>query len=120
MDHEEDIIGQLIGVGGGESRSSEYTGTKALMAAVLEDGIRDYCDAVGRRCTEAEDWVMSNRRGVFSFAVVCETLALDPSAVRRALVRLKNQSGLPHRRIRPEVSRNRPTAKIRVATVGGR
>ena len=79
MDDDEAGVRQLIGLGGGEPRCSEYTGTKALMMAVLEGGIRDYCGAAGRRQTEAEYWVRSNRRGTFSFAVVCETLGLDPS-----------------------------------------
>ena len=92
MDEDDDILHHVIGLGGGEPRWSEYTGTKALMMAVLEGGIRDYCGAPGRRRTEAEHWVRSNRRGTFSFAVVCETLGLEPSAVRHALVRLKNQS----------------------------
>jgi|SRR5579862_3599906 len=102
----------IIGLGGGEPRCAEYTGTQALMVAVLQDGIRDYC-GVGGRCTEAEQWVRSNRRGVFSFAVVCETLGLDPSAVRLALVRLKKQSGLPPGRIRPNLKRQRLTATSR-------
>ena len=113
MDDDEDIVRHVIGLGGGEPRCGEYTGTKALMMAVLEGGICDYCGAAGRRCTEANDWVRSNRCGTFSFAVVCETLGLEPSAVRRALVRLKNQSGFPPSRIRPYQSKVKPTANSR-------
>ena len=113
MDDDEDIARHVIGLGGGEPRGGEYTGTKALMMAVLEGGIRDYCGAAGRRCTEANDWVRSNRCGTFSFAVVCEILGLEPTAVRQALVRLKKQSGLPPGRIRPDLRKNRPMVQSR-------
>ena len=114
MDADDDILlRHVIGLGGGEPRCSEYTGTKALMIAVLEGGIRDYCGAAGRRSTEAEHWVRSNRRGAFSFAVVCETLGLEPTAVRQALVRLKNQSALPSGRLRPDMRKQRPAANSR-------
>jgi hypothetical protein len=98
---------------GGEPRSSEYNGSKALMMAVLEGGIRDYCGAAGLQCTaEATAWVRSDRLGGFSFANICETLALEPSAVREALLRrLKNQSPLPRSRIRPDVRKNRLTER---------
>ena len=33
---------RLSSLGGGEPRSAQYTGTKALMLAVLEDGIRSF------------------------------------------------------------------------------
>jgi hypothetical protein len=104
-------VRHVFGLGAGEPRSSEYNGSKALMMAVLEGGIRDYCGAPGRRCREAEYWVQSGRREAFSFAVICETLELEPTAVRQALVRLKDQSGLPPGRIRPDVRTQRPTAK---------
>lgn len=115
MKADDDIcVRDIVGLGGGEPRCPEYTGTQALMTAVLEDGIRDYCGAPGRRGAEATDWVRSNRRGIFSFAVVCETLGLDPSAVRQALLRLKNASARPPRRIpRPSLRRQRPTANSR-------
>lgn len=113
MDDDDADVGQLIGLGGGESRCSHYTGTKALMLAVLEGGIRDYCGAPGPECTAAEYWVRSNRRGTFSFAVVCETLALDPAAVREALERLKHHATLPRGRIRPNLRRHQPTAHSR-------
>jgi hypothetical protein len=111
MAYEDAILGELIGLGGGEPRQSEYNGTKALMMAVFEGGIHDYCRAVGHRYTQAECWVRSRHRGVFSFVVVCETLGLEPSAVRQALVRLKTQ--LMPSRIRPKVSRRRSMAKSR-------
>ena len=38
MDADDDIGHQLMGLGGGKFRCSVYTGVKALMIAVLEDG----------------------------------------------------------------------------------
>lgn len=114
MEADDDIcFRDIIGLGGGESRCPEHTGTKALMMAVLEDGIRDYCGAPGHRGADAEAWVRSNRRGAFSFAVVCETLGLDPSAVRQALVRLKKQGARRFARSRPNARKQRPTANSR-------
>jgi hypothetical protein len=108
----DESVRQAIGLGDGEPRSSEYTGTKALMMAVLEGGIRDYCGGAGVRCTaEATAWVRSDRPGAFSFVVTCETLGLEPDTVRRALLRLKYQSPLPSGRIRPDVRKKRLTAK---------
>jgi hypothetical protein len=79
----------LIGLGGGEARAAVYTGTKALMLAVLEEAIQSFLSEEPQRRDEAELWVSSRRRSVFSFLVVCETLGLEPSAVRRALQRLR-------------------------------
>lgn len=100
-------IGTSGSVAGGEPRYGEYTGTKALLLAVLEDAIRTYCGRPGPARTEAENWVQSNRRTAFSFSVVCETLGLEPAAVRSALTRMAEQpSNLP-RRIRSNVRRRR-------------
>ena len=112
MDADDDILlRHVIGLGGGEPRWSEYTGSKALMVAVLEGGIRDYCGAAGRKRSEAEVWVRSNRCETFSFAFVCETLGLEPTAVRQALIRLKKQYGLPPGRIRPFAGKDRTRMK---------
>jgi hypothetical protein len=101
---------RLTSLGGGESRSAQYTGTKALMLAILEDGIRSYLSSVGRIRNEAEYWVTSTRqRSPFSFAVVCETLGLEPEAVRTALQRLRERNVSPRRalgRSRPNVRRS--------------
>jgi hypothetical protein len=99
----------LTSLSGGEPRRAGYTGTKALMQAVLEDGIRSYLQARGRLHEEAEDWISSHQRtSPFAFAVVCETLGLDPSAVRIALRRMRSRSETAHhltRRTRPTVRR---------------
>jgi hypothetical protein len=95
-------------VAGGEPRQTEYTGTKALMLAVLEDGIRSFLSPVGRVRSEAEYWVAASReRSPFSFSVVCETLGLEPDAVRQALERMRNKNVTPRRAIR----RSRPNVR---------
>ncbi len=102
-----DLTG-VAGLGGGEPRSGQYTGTKALMLAVLEDGIASYMSSVQRVRGEAESWVCaSNRKSPFSFNVVCETLGLDPGAVRAALARLRQRSETGERRFR----RSRPNVR---------
>jgi len=105
---------ELRSLGGGESRAAQgCTGTKALMLAVLEDGINSYFNGKGRTRAEAEHWITTRRRiSPFSFAVVCETLGLEPQAVRGALRRLRETHGMPQqaaRRLRPHVRRQRLT-----------
>jgi hypothetical protein len=100
---------RLSSLGGGEPRSAQYTGTKALMLAILEDGIRSYLSPVGRIRNEAEYWVKTGRqRSPFCFTVVCETLGLEPDAVRVALERMRARDVSPRRvlgRSRPNVRR---------------
>ena len=100
---------RLTSLGGGESRSAQYTGTKALMLAILEDGIRSYLSPVARIRNEAEYWVKTGRqRSPFCFTVVCETLGLEPEAVRTALERMRAREVSPRRalgRSRPNVRR---------------
>ena len=99
---------RLTSLGGGESRHGQYTGTKALMLAILEDGIRSFLSPVTRVRGEAEYWVSSGRsRSPFSFAVVCETLGLEPDAVRAALQRLREKKITPRRAL----SRSRPNVR---------
>jgi hypothetical protein len=108
---------KLTSLGGGEPRSAQYTGTKALMLAILEDGIRSYLSPVGRIRSEAEYWVMAGRqRSPFSFMVVCETLGLEPDAVRSALDRLRSRNVSPRRAL----GRSRPNVRRTGRLVGGR
>ena len=88
-----DFPAELVGMlGGAETRTSNFSGTKGLLLAVLEDGIRSYLSPVADIRLEAEYWVVSSRaRSPFCFVVICETLGLEPSAVRRALERLRAQ-----------------------------
>lgn len=101
-----DFLG-LTSIGGGESTRGPYTGIKALMLAVLDNGITCYMSHVSRVRTEAEHWVSSTRtRSPFSFPVVCETLGLEPDAVRAELRRWRESNGSPARAL----SRRRPNA----------
>jgi hypothetical protein len=85
-------------VTGGEPRTGQLTGTKALMLAVLEDGIRSYLGGSQVIAHEAEFWVHSQRRhSPFSFVVVCEMLGLDPDAVRKTLRRMKSENVSPRK-----------------------
>ena len=60
------------------------------MLAVLENGLRSYFSPKVRIRAEAERWVRTPQgRSPFSFTVVCETLGLEPEAVRIALRRLR-------------------------------
>ena len=83
---------QLALIGGGEKRDAPLTEVKALMYAVLEDAIRCYLSPAQRLREEAEHWMESGqRRWVFSFIVICETLGLDPTAARRALRQMRHK-----------------------------
>jgi hypothetical protein len=93
-------------VGGGEPRGGQYTGTKALMLAVLENGVRSYFSPKTRIRAEAERWVRNAQgRSPFSFVVVCETLGLEPDAVRTALRRRRASQEAP---AQPLIKRSRP------------
>ena len=91
---------------GDDTERRPFTGTRALMLAVLEDAIRCYLDARGRVADEAERWIKANwRESPFSFVIVCETLRLDPQAVRRTLEKLK-LAKVSSRRAIPRARRN--------------
>lgn len=96
-------------LGGSAPQASNFNGTKGLLLAVLEDGIRSYLSPVDELRSEAEYWVNSSRaRSPFCFVVICETLGLEPAAVRRALQRMREQHVDPTRalgRTRPNVRR---------------
>jgi len=102
---------------GGEARVGQPTGIKALMLAVLEDGIRSYLSSVAQVRMEAEFWILSpRRRSPFAFNVVCETLGLDPGAARTAILRLRQRdstSRRPLRRSRPNVHRRGRLAAVK-------
>ena len=108
FDNDDDVLrlAQVSSIGGGEPQRGPLTGTRALMLAVLEDGIRAF---LGKRRTlvdEAALWIGSHRRtSPFCFDVVCETLGLAPSAVRKALHRMK-AANIPADQILPRVRNN--------------
>ena len=68
---------------------------KALLLAVLEDGVRTFQDNVfaeiGKKralLDEAREWLfMDALEHVFSFNSVCSSLGLDPGYIRRGLKR---------------------------------
>ena len=98
-DEELDLIG-LQPLKGGEPRTGQLTGTRALMVAVLEDGIRSYLGGSKLLAQDAEYWIFSQRRhSPFSFMVVCEVLGLDPEAVRKTLKHMKGQNVSPRKAI---------------------
>ena len=106
VDHDEIDLLRLTSISGGESRTGEFTGTKALMLAVLEDAIRCYLGGKRLLAAEAECWINSRRRqSPFTFVVVCEALGLDPDSVRDALKRLKD-SNVSHRKLLRRVRNN--------------
>jgi len=106
-DEDDDLkVMSLQPVAGGEPRTGQLTGTKALMLAVLEDGIRSFLGGSRLLASEAEFWIYSHRRqSPFSFIVVCETLGLDPDAVRKTLKRMKSQN-IPSRKAIPRARHN--------------
>ena len=75
-------------------RSEHLEPEKLLLLAILEDAIhlfqeyRGARDRAGQeRFREVEDWFMrEGNHWLFSFANVCELLALDPQYVRRGLL----------------------------------
>jgi hypothetical protein len=87
--------------------ASPQSGIRALMVAVLEDAIHNLGSATAFVRDEAEAWIMSReRRYVFSFVVICESLDLEPSAVRRSLIQPLDEEQPGRRlvlRIRPNV-----------------
>ncbi len=88
------------------------------MLAVLEDGIVSYLARGAVERAEAETWINGrSRRSPFSFPVVCETLGLEPSAVRIALQRMRTQCASKRRpigRSRPNVRRAHRADETRV------
>jgi hypothetical protein len=82
------------------------------MVAVLEEGIRSYMSGSASVRNEAERCVHGKRlRSVFSFDVICETLELDPDAVRKVLADMREKSsgepGLKKARFRGHPGRRR-------------
>ena len=83
----------LLGIGGGDGRGLPMSGVRGLMLAMLEDAVRSYLGSLPRCREEAEAWIESRQSlWVFSFSTVCETLGLEPPAVRVALRRMRLES----------------------------
>jgi hypothetical protein len=73
---------------------------KALLLAVLEDGVRSFQDnifaEIGKKRAlfdEAREWLFTDGfEHVFSFNSVCSSLGLDPGYIRRGLKRWEEQT----------------------------
>jgi hypothetical protein len=78
----------------GFRRDSYISGEKALMLAVLEDGIRCFQEHLTNPRSnprllsqQSEQWIRAvDYEWPFSFNNVCETLGIDPDALRAALL----------------------------------
>jgi hypothetical protein len=89
-------------VHGGRQNQADDEALRALMLAVLEDGIacfQAYYFQPSRTnkklLQEADEWIHSDDDDVFSFNNVCETLGLNPEKLRKGLERWKaKQMGL--------------------------
>lgn len=77
----------------GLGRRKAMNGEKRLMIAILEDAAAVYCKhrepttSKGRRLfRDTQRWLQSDdKKWIFSFERICETLDLDPSYIRRGL-----------------------------------
>lgn len=108
--------GYLDWTKGVEILSAECSGAKALLIAILQDGLRCFFSAVPRVRNEAECWVKSRRRrSPFSFVAVCENLGLDPDAVAAAVWKMRTRNVAP----KTSFSRTRPPTR-RAARPAGR
>jgi len=73
---------------------------KALMLAVLEDGVRSFQENIfaenGKKralLDEAREWLFNDGfEHVFSFSSICSTLGLNPGYIRRGLTRWEDQT----------------------------
>jgi len=83
----------------GYRRDSHISGEKALMLAVLEDGIRCFQEHLTNPRSnprllsrQAEEWIgAADWDWPFSFNNVCDTLGIDPDALRQKLFDWKGQ-----------------------------
>jgi len=81
----------------GVRRDSQASGEKALMLAVLEDGIRCFQEHLRNPRSnprllsqQAEQWIRAvDYEWPFSFQNVCETLGINPESLRGALLNWK-------------------------------
>lgn len=95
----------------GFRRDSQVSGEKALMLAVLEDGIRCFQEHLTNPRSnprllsqQAEEWIRAEDWDwPFSFSNVCETLGIDAGALRHALLAWKAA------RLADAATRGRPT-----------
>lgn len=90
-------------VHGVKQQQADQEALRALMLAVLEDGIacfQGYYFQPSRTnekfFREAEEWIWSEDESVFSFNTICEALGLDPGRLRKGLEQWKaKQTAIP-------------------------
>ena len=82
----------------GNAARAPRTGERALLWALLVDGLQTYCHALqrGKAATpeyrEAERWIFhSNAVGITSFIGLCDVVAIDPRARRRRLLAFRER-----------------------------
>jgi hypothetical protein len=93
-------------------------GVRNLMIAVLEDAVRAYVAGDAQERFESEVWIASRERGFpFAFTVICETLGLEPDAVRGALRRMRSQPAPTRRGVIRARRSGRQVSTIRAARV---
>ena len=88
-------------------RGSVWSGEQRLMAAILEDAVAVSSKPGMPRTSKARHvlretlrWLRSNdRTWTFSFLRICETLDLDPSAIRRAIRVLRGEESYAPARV---------------------
>ena len=106
-------------IGGGDRANSTLAGIKGLMLAVLEGAIQSFLSTNRMQRDEVEAWMtMRMQNWPFSFVNVCQTLGLEPSAVRRALRVMRERNTTQRgrlRRSRPNVRKDRIRLKERDA-----
>jgi len=89
-------------------RKTHLEPEKQLLLAVLEDGINTFRENVvaqgeknKRLFREAEEWIAdTDDDWIFSFEMVCETLAINPEYVRRGLLHWKEKKLAEHSRVK--------------------
>jgi hypothetical protein len=87
-------------------RGALWSGEQRLMAAILEDAVAVSSKPVPPKTSKARHvlretlrWLRSNdRTWTFSFLRICETLDLDPSAIRRGIRVLRGEEPSEHAR----------------------
>jgi len=84
-------------------RSAAWTGEQRLMAAILEDAVAVCSKRTVPKTSKARHvlretlrWVRSNdRTWMFSYLRICETLDLEPTAIRRGIRILRGEEMPP-------------------------
>jgi hypothetical protein len=98
-----------------------WSGIRALMLAVLEEAIHSLRSPDSLARADAELWMTSReRRYVFSFAIVCEALGLEPSAVRRSVIGLLDKRPTGRRLLRRTRRNVRHSGAIRLSSARGK